>query len=390
MSVKKVCVVTATRAEYGLLKPVIDRVYKSEELALQLIVTGMHLSMEFGLTYKEIEEDGYPITAKIEMLLGSDTPAGITKSMGVELIGFADCFAVYRPDIVVILGDRYEMLMVAASAMVAGIPIAHIHGGELTEGIIDDPIRHSITKMSYLHFTATEKYRRRVIQLGEMPQRVYNVGALGVECIKEVKLLNREELEETLDFRFQFPTILVTYHPVSQEAISCHRQFQDILDCIDRHKEISVIFTKANADVDGRVINEMIDNYVSVNRDRCRVYTSLGQLKYLSTLQFCDAVVGNSSSGIAEVPSYKIPTVNIGNRQKGRIYAESVINCPNDSGRIEEALMKALSSEFRNRIANVTNPYEGERTSERIVETIRREVCQGMDVKKDFYDLKVD
>lgn len=386
---KKVCIVTGTRAEYGLLKPVIDKVYHSDLLELQLVVTGMHLSTEFGLTYKEIEEDGYPITSKVEMLLGSDTPVGITKSMGVAMIGFADCFDRNKPDIVVILGDRYEMLAAASAAMIARIPIAHIHGGELTEGAIDEAIRHSITKMSHIHFTAVEEYRKRVIQLGEAPSTVYNLGALGVENAKKVNLLSKEELENMIGFQFYFPTIMVTYHPVTLESASAQKQFEEILDVIDRHKEISVIFTKANADTDGRIINEMIDEYVNLNKDRCRGYTSLGQKKYLSVLQFCDAVVGNSSSGIIEVPSFKIPTVNIGDRQRGRVRAESVIDCGNGRGQIEAALMKALSAEFRNKITSINNPYEGESTSEKIVEIISKRVYEGIDIRKNFYDIEI-
>ncbi len=386
---KKVCIVTGTRAEYGLLKPVIDKVHRSDVLELQLIVTGMHLSTEFGLTYKEIEEDGYPITSKIEMLLGSDTPVGITKSMGVAMIGLADCYDVNRPDIVVILGDRYEMLMVAAAAMVAGIPIAHIHGGELTEGIIDDPIRHSITKMSRLHFTTTEEYRKRVIQLGEQPQNVYNVGALGIENAKLVQLLNKNELEKAIGFSFQDPTIMVTYHSVTLDEKSSEEQFRDVLHVIDRHKEISVIFTKCNADADGRIINRMIDNYVYENKDRCKAYTSLGQLKYLSALQFCNAVVGNSSSGIIEVPSFHIPTVNIGNRQKGRVRSETVIDCGNSETEIEAAVMKALSAEFNGMIADKENPYEGEQTSEKIIGVIEQVLHEGIDVRKRFFDIEV-
>ena len=386
---KKVCIVTGTRAEYGLLKPVIDKVYHSDLLELQLVVTGMHLSTEFGLTYKEIEEDGYPITSKVEMLLGSDTPVGITKSMGVAMIGFADCFDQNKPDIVVILGDRYEMLAAVSAAMIARIPIAHIHGGELTEGIIDEAIRHSITKMSHIHFTTVEEYRKRVIQLGESPSTVYNLGALGVENAKKVNLLPKEELENMIGFQFHFPTIMVTYHPVTLEKTFAQKQFEEILDVIDRHKEISVIFTKANADTDGRIINEMIDEYVNLNKDRCRGYTSLGQKKYLSALQFCDAVVGNSSSGIIEVPSFKIPTVNIGDRQKGRARAESVIDCGNGGEQIDAALMKALSDEFRDKISGIKNPYEGEKTSEKIVEIISKRVYEGIDIRKKFYDIEV-
>lgn len=386
---KKVCIVTGTRAEYGLLKPVIDKVYKSGDLELQLVVTGMHLSTEFGLTYKEIEEDGYPITSKIEMLLGSDTPVGITKSMGVALIGFADCFDINKPDIVVILGDRYEMLVAASAAMVARIPIAHIHGGELTEGLVDEAIRHSITKMSHLHFTAVEEYRKRVIQLGESPLTVYNVGSLGVENAKTVNLLQQEELENILEFKFKFPTIMITYHPVTLENATAQNQFEEILNVIEKHKEISVIFTKANADTNGRIINKMIDDYVKMNGDRCRGYTSLGQQKYLSVLKYCDVVVGNSSSGIIEVPSFRIPTINIGDRQRGRAHAESVIDCGNGREQIEDALLKALSSKFRNKIANVQNPYEGERTSDEIVEIISKAVYEGIDLRKRFFDIGV-
>ena len=384
---KKVCIVTGTRAEYGLLKPVIDKVYRSDELELQLVVTGMHLSTEFGLTYKEIEEDGYPITSKVEMLLGSDTSVGITKSMGVALIGFADCFDVNKPDIVVILGDRYEMLTAASAAMVAGIPIAHIHGGELTEGAIDESIRHSITKMSQLHFTATEEYKKRVIQLGEQPQSVYNVGALGVENVKTVKLLEKGELEKTLDFRFDSTTIMVTFHPVTLENMTAESQFRNLLEVIDRHKDVSAIFTKANSDTDGRIINKMIDDYVADHKDRCRAYMSLGQIRYLSTLQYCTAVVGNSSSGIIEAPSFGIPTVNIGDRQKGRTCAESVISCGNSAGEIEKAVNLALSSEYRKKCETVQNPYEGEITSSKIIDVIVRNLVDGINLKKRFYDL---
>ena len=386
---KKVCVVTGTRAEYGLLKPVIDKIYTNENLELQLLVTGMHLAPEFGLTYKEIEQDNYPIAGKVEMLLSSDTPVGVTKSMGVALISFADYFSVSKPGIVIILGDRYESFMAALAAMIARIPIAHIHGGELTEGAIDEAIRHSITKMSQLHFTSTEGYRNRVIQLGEQPDMVYNVGALGVENAKTVKLLRKESLETALEFHFTEPTIMVTYHPVTLESLTAGKQFRNILDVIDKHKEISVIFTKANADTDGRVINEMINDYVAGNGKRCRGYVSLGQLRYLSALQFCTAVVGNSSSGVIEVPSFGIPTVNIGDRQKGRICADSVINCGNSINDIESALSRALSSDFRDKAKGVKNPYEGEHTSDKIVEVIQQALDRGIQMKKAFFDFNL-
>lgn len=387
---KKICIVTGTRAEYGLLKPLIEKVNKEAALELQLVVTGMHLSTEFGLTYHEIEEDGYPIRAKVEMLLGSDTSVGITKSMGVALIGFADYYEINKPDIVVILGDRYEMLMAASAAMMARIPIAHIHGGETTEGAVDESIRHSITKMSHLHFTATEEYRKRVIQLGEQPQSVYNVGALGIENVKTVRLLKKEELERDIDFQFANKTIMVTYHPVTLEKMTAAKQFQNILDVIDRRNEMKVIFTKANSDTDGRIINQMTDDYVSKNPNRCKAYTSLGQLRYLSALQFCAAVVGNSSSGIIEVPSFNVPTVNIGDRQKGRICAASVISCGNEVQEIESALDTVLSPAFQHKASAVFNPYEGEHTSDKILEVICSALEKGINLKKKFYDLQIN
>lgn len=386
---KKICIVTGTRAEYGLLKPLIEKVYKSNELELQLVVTGMHLSTEFGLTYHEIEEDGYPIKAKIEMLLGSDTSVGITKSMGVALIGFADYYESNRPDIVIILGDRYEMLAAASAATIARIPIAHIGGGESTEGLIDEAIRHSITKMSHFHFTATEEYRNRVIQLGEQPQTVYNVGALGVENVKTVKLLDKLTLEKSLNFKFSQTTVLVTFHPVTLENVTAELQFENILQVLNAHKELSLIFTKANSDTNGRIINQMIDDFVSNNGERCAAFTSLGQLRYLSSLQFCSAVVGNSSSGLIEVPSFGIPTVNIGDRQKGRAHSKSVIDCGNSIEEIESALNKALSHEFNLEILKYKNPYEGEKTSDKIIGVIKEALYNGINIKKEFYDVGI-
>lgn len=383
---KKICIVTGTRAEYGLLKPVIEKVNTSNTMVLSLVVTGMHLSPEFGLTYREIEEDGYPIAAKIEMLLSSDTAAGVTKSMGIALMGFADYFEGHRPDMVILLGDRYEIMMAATAAMMARIPIAHIHGGETTQGAVDEAIRHSITKMSHLHFTSTEEYRKRVMQLGERPSNVYNVGALGVENARSLPLMSREELEHSLQFVFQAPTAMVTYHPVTLEDMSAKQQFEKILQVIDNHKELHVIFTKANADPNGRIINQMIDSYTAENNDRCAVFTSLGQVRYLSALQFCDVIMGNSSSGIIEVPSFGLPTIDIGDRQKGRVSAESVLHCGNETTDIEEALGKAMSPAFRNRIKGQKNPYEGSHTSEQIVKIIEKALDEGIDIKKEFYD----
>ena len=386
---KKVCVVTGTRAEYGLLKPVIDKINRDAELELYLIATGAHLSPEFGLTYKEIESDGYIINKKIEMLLSADTPGSIVKSMGMEMIGFADVFTEVHPDMVVILGDRYEMLVVAASAMIHRIPIAHIQGGETTEGAVDEAVRHAITKMSYLHFAAAEVYRSRIIQLGESPERVFNVGALGVENIKDIKLLNKEVLEENTGFKFDENTMMVTYHPVTLEKESSAEQFGNLLRVLESRTEWNIIFTKANSDTDGRIINQMIDEFVAGHKDRSRAYTSLGQIRYLSALKYCSMVIGNSSSGIVEVPSFHIPTVDIGDRQRGRISSDSVIHCGTSAEEISDAIDKAMQADFRQIIKYERNPYEGENTSVEIVSIIKRFLRDGMDIKKRFYDLHI-
>ncbi len=386
---KKIGIVTGTRAEYGLLKPIIGKVNESGSMELQLVVTGMHLSPEFGLTYQEIEQDGYPITAKIEMLLSSDTSVGITKSMGLAMISFAEYYEVYRPDIVIILGDRYEMLAAASSAMIAKVPIAHIHGGELTEGAVDEAIRHSITKMSHLHFTTTEEYRNRVIQLGEHPSKVYNVGALGVENIKSLSLWDKEKLEKSLGFHFSKKVLMVTYHPVTLENMSAEEQFSNLLTVLDKYQEYQVIFTKGNADTGGRIINHMIDDYVEKNSERCIAFVSMGQIRYLSALQFCSMVVGNSSSGIIEAPSFHIPTINIGDRQKGRICAKTVISCGSAVSDMEEAFKKAKNQIFLKEISKAKNPYEGNETSKRIVDIIDNALDEGIEIKKSFYDIKL-
>ena len=385
----RIGIITGTRAEYGLLKSVINKVYMAEDLELQLIVTGMHLSPEFGMTYKEIEEDGYLITMKIEMLLSSDTPVGITKSMGLAMISFADYYEIYKPDIVIILGDRFEMLAAASAAMIARVPIAHIHGGELTEGAIDEALRHSITKMAYLHFCTTSIYRERVIQLGEGPQRVYNVGALGVENIKKLPLINKYELEKIIDFSLEGKVIMITYHPVTLENISSEKIFKNLLKVISEHKDFRIIFTKSNADTNGRIINKMIDNYVENNKKKCIEFTSMGQLNYLSTLQYCYAVVGNSSSGIIEAPSLHIPTINIGDRQRGRAMSESIIHCGNDTESIREAFNRIISEEYQEKLKFSSNPYEGKETSEKIVRIIRETLENGIELKKKFYDVEI-
>lgn len=384
---KKACVITGTRAEYGLLRPVISKISQDLDMELQLVVTGMHLSPEFGLTYQEIEQDGFQITERNEMLLSSDTPGGIAKSVGLGLIGFADIFTRLMPDIVVILGDRYEIFAAAAAALIHRIPIAHIHGGELTLGAVDDAVRHSVTKMSALHFTAAEEYRRRVIQLGEQPDRVWNVGALGVENIKRQKLLSRKELADSIAFSLDAPYVVVTFHPVTLEHNTAGNQFGNLLEALERFQDYRIIFTKANADTEGRIINGAIDRYVSRNRDRAAAVTSLGRVRYLTALKYCEMVIGNSSSGIIEAPSFNIPTVNIGDRQSGRVYAKSVINCGNETEEIIGAIDQAKKLKAGNKLNDIKNPYEGENTSERIVSEIKNYVLQGLEAKKIFYDI---
>lgn len=384
---RKICVVTGTRAEYGLLYWLMKEIESTDELELQIIATGMHLSPEFGLTYKEIEKD-FKIDKKIEMLLSSDTSIGISKSMGLSQISFADAFEDLKPDIIVVLGDRYEIFSAVSTAMISRIPIAHLHGGETTEGAFDEAIRHSITKMSHLHFTATEEYKNRVIQLGEQPNRVFNVGGMGIENIKRLKLLSRDEFEKSIEFKLNKKNILVTFHPVTLEDSTAKEQFQEVLNAIDELEDTNIIFTKANSDTDGRIINQMIDEYVSKNSKKSTGFTSLGQLRYLSALQYVDAVVGNSSSGLAEAPSFKIGTINIGDRQKGRIKAKSVIDSEANKTSILKSFSKLYSKEFQELLKESENPYGDGIASRKIIEIIKNEDLKNI-LKKSFYDLKV-
>ncbi|MFX4235823.1 UDP-N-acetylglucosamine 2-epimerase [Aliarcobacter butzleri] len=383
---KKICVVTGTRAEYGLLYWLLKEIEADKEFQLQLIVTGMHLSHEFGLTYKEIEKE-FKIDKKIEMLLSSDTSIGISKSVGLAQISFAEAYDELKPDIVVVLGDRYEIFSATSTAMIARIPIVHLHGGETTEGAFDESIRHSITKMSHLHFTATEEYRNRVIQLGEHPSRVFNVGGMGIENIKRLKLLTKEEFENSIDFKLNKKNILVTFHPVTLENSTAQEQFQELLEVIDELEDTNIIFTKANSDTDGRIINQMIDDYVARNFHKSVRFTSLGQFRYLSALQYVDAMVGNSSSGLLEAPSFKIGTINIGDRQKGRIKADSVIDCSANKTDIEKAFEKLYSKEFQNSLINVQNPYGDGCASKKIIEALKNIDFKNI-LKKSFYDIK--
>ncbi len=382
---RKICVFTGTRAEYGLLKPLLEEIRADDDLELQIIASGMHLSPEFGLTINDVERD-FRVDKKVEMLLSSDTPVGIAKSIGLGIIGFADALESLKPDILVILGDRFEALAIAIAAMVARIPIAHLYGGELTRGAIDDSIRHSITKMSYLHFTSTEEYKKRIIQLGENPSRVFNVGALGLDNIKRLRLLEKEELEKKLNFRFGKTNLLVTFHPVTLDKGLTQKQFGELLAALDELTDVKIIFTKANADTEGRIINFMIDEFVSKRPQRTTIFTSLGQLMYLSTMKHVDAVVGNSSSGIIEAPSFKIATVNIGDRQTGRIKAKSVIDCEPEKREILKAIRRALSPEFKAQIGDVTNPYGDGNAAGRIKNILK--TSQFSNMKKGFFDIE--
>lgn len=385
----KICIATGTRAEYGLLKPLIEKISADNDFTLQLLVTGAHLSPEFGLTYRQIEADGYVIDAKVEMLLSSDTAEGITKSMGLGMIGYADALKRLAPDLLVILGDRYEMLSIASTALIYRIPIAHIHGGELTEGAYDDAIRHAITKMSALHFTSTEAYRQRVIQLGEQPERVFNVGAIGLDNFLSLQLLSKRELEEDLHITFNRFNYLVGFHPETLSDQSVEEQFDALLQAIDEQTNSFFIFTKANADTNGRIINQMMERYVQENPDRAVLFTSLGSLRYLSLMKVATAVVGNSSSGILEAPSIPTATINIGDRQKGRIQANSILNCEAKLQEIEGCIDKVKSKEFRHIVVKSINPYGNGNTSQQIMNVLKSLHLRDLSLKS-FYDIKAN
>ncbi|HIY35240.1 MAG TPA: UDP-N-acetylglucosamine 2-epimerase (hydrolyzing) [Candidatus Paraprevotella stercorigallinarum] len=383
---RKICVVTGSRAEYGLLSGLMHAIQEDKDLQLQVIATNMHLSPEFGLTYREIEKDGFRIDKKVQMLLSSDTPNATTKSVGLATIGFADAYEDLQPDLIVVLGDRFEILAAVSAALFFKIPVAHLHGGEITEGAYDDSIRHAITKMSHLHFTSTEAYRQRVIQLGEQPDRVFYVGAIGVENIKRVPLMSQAELEDSIRFKLGEKSLLVTYHPVTLENHTAADQCQNLLEALDEFPEYKVIFTLPNSDTDGRVIIRLINEYVSLHSERCMAIPSLGLQRYLSALKCVSAVVGNSSSGIIEVPSFGIPTLDIGNRQKGRIAAESVVHCGNDSRSIIAGMQQVLSDVFRKQVKHVLNPYEKRDTTKNIYKIISTYPLENLRQKK-FYDV---
>ena len=383
---RRICVVTGSRAEYGLLSGLMKEVRSDPDLTLQIVATGMHLSPKFGLTYRAIEEDGFVIDRKVGIPLSDDSDVGITKALGTGVIGFADALAQLKPDVVVILGDRFEVFSAATAAMVARIPIAHIHGGESTEGCMDDSIRHAITKMAHLHFAAAEPYRQRIIRMGEPPDRVFCVGALGVENAAKLPLIDKESLEKSLDFTFQKPTFLVTLHPVTLEKRSSEYHIRELLSALDGFPSAKILFTQVNADPDHEPIRDHVEKYVRQNPERTAVHASLGHVRYLSALRYVDVVIGNSSSGVIEVPVFGKPTVNIGDRQKGRLMASSIIQCPPGAREIRKAISKALSRDFRLSLSSIDMPYFAKGTARAIKAILKSTSADDQLLKKGFYE----
>ena len=381
---RKICVVTGSRAEYGILRNLMAAIKSDPELQLQVIATNQHLSKQQGETYKEIESDGFSIDYKVYMADDDaiDNANSTAKSISRGVAGFADAFDSLKPELLLLLGDRYEMLAVASTALIYKIPIAHLHGGEITEGAFDDAIRHAITKMSHLHFTSTEAYRKRVIQLGEEPERVFNVGALGVENIMKTDFMSKEEIEQSLYFKLTDKCLLCTYHPVTLSNISSEVQVLNLLEVLDDYKDYHIIFTYSNSDTNSQIIIKRIQEYVDKNKERCMFIPSLGQRRYFSVLKYVKAVIGNSSSGIIEVPSFGIPTLNIGDRQKGRIAAGSVFNCGYSAKEIKEGLEKVFAYGQN----TIINPYYKEGTCQAILKIIKRYPLENI-VQKHFYDL---
>ena len=382
---RKICVITGTRAEFGLLRPLIELIANDNELQLQLIATGMHLSPEFGYTLNEITEAGFMVDKKVECLLSSDSSVGVSKTIALAVSGFADALDDLAPDLVVVLGDRTEILGAVIATAMANIPIAHLYGGETTEGAYDEAIRHSISKFSHLHFTSTEAYRKRVIQLGEYPDTVFNVGAIGLDAIKKLSLLDREAFEKAISFKLKERNVLITYHPVTLEKEAPIETFENVLTALDELTDTALIFTHANSDKNGRIINKMITEYVSSHKDKAVEFKSLGQLRYLSALQFVDFVIGNSSSGMTEVPAFYIPTINIGDRQKGRINCESVINSNNSLEDIKKSITFALDKTFREKIQQQELLYGNGTAAEKILQIIKEH--NHISIKKSFYNI---
>lgn len=389
MDKRKICVVTGTRADYGLLYWLLKEIDNDEKLELQLVATAMHLSPEFGLTYKTIEEDGFEITDKVELLLSSDSEIAVSKAIGLGCISFAETFQKLNPDMVLVLGDRFEVFSAASAAMIMKIPLVHLHGGETTQGAIDEALRHSITKMATYHFPATEKYKKRIIQMGEQSERVFNFGMAGLDNIYKLDLLSKKELESSLDFNLDHKIALVTYHPVTLDDNSTEENINNLLSALDQF-ELNIIFTKSNADTGGRIINQKIAEYVEMNSDKSIFVDSLGQLRYLSALKHVDLMIGNSSSGITEAPSFKLPVVNIGDRQKGRVKAENIIDTNNSFSEITKSIKIALSTEFKQQLSNLINPYDkfqDGRTSEKIKDKLKAIPLNNNILKKEFNDI---
>lgn len=381
----KVAVFTGTRAEYGLLYWLIKDIQDDPELTLQLLVSGMHLSPEFGETYQQIEQDGFFIDEKIEILLSSNSAVGTAKSMGLGVLGFADALNRLKPDVLVILGDRFEALAAAQTAMILRVPILHLHGGEITEGAYDDAIRHAISKLSYLHGTSTEEYRQRVIQLGEQPERVKNVGAIGLDHLKRAGFMDVPEIARSLDFPLNQPYFLVTYHPVTLGEEKPEQSFYALLDALDEFKDHQVIITYPNADDGGRRIIPLLEQYAKSNPKRVCAIPSLGQRRYLSTVKHAAAVIGNSSSGIIEVPSFNVPTVNVGVRQQGRLAAKSVLNCDANKQSIMASIKSAIKRDYTAPNEHIKNPYGAGNASEQVISMLKN---IQFEPSKSFYDLK--
>lgn len=385
---RKLCVVTGTRAEYGLLSRLMQMIQDSDQTQLQIIATNMHLSPKYGNTYQEIEKDGFTIDKKIPILEeGKDDANATLKSMAKALAGFADAYDELKPDMVVVLGDRYEILAAATAALIERIPIAHIHGGEITEGAYDDAIRHSITKMSHLHFASTQDYQRRIIQLGEQPETVWYVGAIGVENIKKLPLMSKSEIEESINFKLDENTILVTYHPVTLGTHTAEHDIKEFIAAMEERKDLRIVFTMPNSDTGAQAIVNAINAFVVNNNDRAVAYNSLGIKRYLSVMKYVGAVVGNSSSGLLEVPSFGIPTLNIGDRQKGRMAADSVYNCKTDKESILKGLDTIMSPAFKQKAAKTRNPYDKDGTAQAIFDVISTYPLDELK-QKHFYDLQ--
>lgn len=387
---KKLVILTANRAEYGLLSPIIKKFMIENEIEVKIVVTGAHLSPEFGYTVNEILNDGINIDKKIEVLLSSDTSIGVSKAMGLAMISFSEYFNDEKPDALMVLGDRYEILAVCIAALNARVPIIHLHGGEITEGAIDDAVRNAVTKMSFLHFASTEQYRRRIIQMGEEPDRVFNVGAMGVENAMNIALnagvYSKRELEKQLGCKLDKYAIL-TFHPVTLEKQQAELEAKELMQAVSKYEDIVFICTKANADAEGRLINTYIQKYTE-KYSNIHLYNSLGMKRYMSALRYAEFVIGNSSSGIIEVPSFNIPTINIGDRQKGRIQAKTVINCEANKESIIKSIDKALSKKFREQIVGASNPYGDGKTSEKIVNITKKFMIENkLKVRKKFFDL---